>query len=216
MNKKVTTKFFFLSLMLFTNNIVQAYTVNGVELSSIIKPGEVLFYEDPTQNNICLLFEDNSVKIGSLPLNNIQEVIEYRDYLLENKNKLYNQTSPDSLTISSESSITVDGAYLSSDSAIQFEAQTDITIDDAILKGKSVNFICNNIESRATFIETNIIHLQAADPASPIKIIRFILNENVTIPHTLDGVFKFNEASGTLLVVGAVKVEIIFDPKLVS
>lgn len=215
-NNKITAKFFFIALVLFTNSAMQGFTVNGVKLSSIIKPGEVLFYDDPSKNNICLLFEKDGVKIGSLPLEHVQEVIEYRDYLLENKDKLYNQTSPDALTISSESSIELDGAYLSSDKIIQLEAQTDIIIDDAILKGESVILICNNIKSRATFIETNMLHIQAMDPASLIKVIRFTLNEGVTIPHTLNSAFKLDETSGTLFVVGATKVEIVFDPQVLA
>jgi hypothetical protein len=124
---------FLLSLALFTHNAMHAVTVNGIALSSIIKPGEVLFYENNSKNNICLLIENDSIKIGSLQLDNTQEVNEYFDYLSLNKDKLNNQTSHDAIVLTAEEPISFEGAYISSkNDHIHLQSATAIKISDVI------------------------------------------------------------------------------------
>ena len=215
MHVRIASLFFLTTLLLST--ISSAMTINGKKIKELIKPGQVLTYNDQGADNVVVRIKNGNIEIGSYNIKDADrmKVREFYQMLCSNKDKLVQRISPDTVEIRALGDITVKGAYYSGDEEVVLESCSDLTITDAILRAKQVACIGKTIHfANGCFLETNRLQLESKVPSSLCKIIRFTLAKNSEFPSSVQGKLNFgtfctDETTQELLVVGANKAEIV-------
>lgn len=214
-NFTVASSFVFF-IALFTYNSSFAITINGEDINTLIKPEESLVYSSPGYDNICLRIKDGNIEIVHYELTNTETIKTFFNELESHKEELSRYTSKDTVSFSSGANISFEGAYISGDNKVLFNAQAAIEIVDSILKSKRVCLISSILKVHGCFLDTDVLHLQSNSPESLFQVIRFTFNKSIPFPALIQGQIDFakNTTDGDFLVVGVQKVEFQFAPQV--
>ncbi len=201
-----------LSIFLPIGSLFSAVTFNGKDINDLLKPGQVLTYEDKNANNIVLRVKDNVITVGSFKkLSNLENVKGRYDNLEKKKDNIP-QISSKKLHNSSGKAMTVDGAYFVAADEIHLEAGSAMTISDAIMRSKEIFLISNQLNLNGCFTDSEMLQIETTAPSSLLKALRFTFNKNLQMTPLIQGNvdFESNNTIEDFIVLGAQKVEIIF------
>ena len=81
------------------SHLILAITVNGQNLKEIIKPDQVLVYENQRSNHIALRIQNGAIEIGQLDIqDDIKRVKQFYDEFQEKKDQLSLQSAKETYT----------------------------------------------------------------------------------------------------------------------
>lgn len=217
MNKHSNKVVFLLLAISIANNAYSNIKINGKDINTLGKYGEIIGYTDHKENNIFLCVKNGNIEIGSLRLHNndLENARKIRNRLEELQDQLYKNVSRDEIVVGSGKYINVDGAYISGDNRILLNARTTINISSAILKSKEIILSGSAFKFSECFTEVDTLQIESTNPESIFEIIRFKFNKgSVSTPATEGQIdFMSDETTGDFIVVGAQEVGIQFSKK---
>ena len=204
-------KIFFALLLLCSSPLFSQVKINGSDLSTMAKPGEIVSYTIEKDDGIGLSFDGNEVKTESLVLNDRTHIKKQWNFFIDNKSQLSSMGAGRSLRLSAGLSAKHDHAYLSAKEGIFLTAGKELTIQNSILESPSI-FLNSNCVSIKSFIkDAAFLQFEIPSEVSSIEIIRFVFSENASLPFFVEGTINVEEkAVGRLVVLGVKRVDIKF------
>jgi len=200
---------------LYFPHVGLAVTINGQNLKEIIKPDQVLVYENEKANHIAIRIQDGAIEIGQLDIqDDIKRVKQFYSEFQAKKDQLSLQSAKETYTSRSGAHMKVDGAYITGGKNIILEA-ANVDIANSILQSKDIIIRSNHsFKAYTCFVEADTLVLESS-PNSLFDI-RFTFSKNPAVPPLVQGTIDFwsnKTDGGAFVVVGACKVEISFAPR---
>lgn len=202
-------------ILVFSCDSIFAVTINGQEISSIIKPNEVLVCTNSeNNNNMAFSMKDGAIAMGRITLTKPQDIKSYYQKLESQKDKLARNIAGTVINMRSGTTMNYQGAYMTAGKQILLSAATKIDMVAAILKTQEVVFTCLELNVHDAFVEADVVAIRSNSLESIIQEIRIHFNKNTVIPNVIDGVINFaaNQIDDTFIAVGAQKIEFVFAP----
>lgn len=215
-------KIFSLLLLIALSTNLYSVKINNQELNDILKHDEVLTYTT-NENNIILKVEKDNITIGSLEVNNLDEIKSLNKDYQEIKSKFKKIESKDlenKIILKSDDSYVYLNNYVVNPETVIMSSDKIIDIQKSILDSKNIYFSCKSLSTDTCFIDNvDFVQIEPVGCDSVFKVIKFLINnEKTEYPKMIQSSIKFdsNEEENYIIVLGSNKLEILFNDGLIG
>ncbi len=191
---------------------LDAITVNGKDLKKIIAASQVLSFTPGEGDNIVFAFDGQNLNLGSLTINNHNEIQKGFNFLEQNRDKMSSLTAGAILSVQSGLTSSHEETYLSAREKIILQAGTSMVISNSIMESPRISLIANQLDINCFIKDCKHLQIEPMSEQSPFKVIHFSLSDDSQYPLFAQGIVDLSTGkTDSFTVLGATEVDIVFN-----